>query len=513
MTALAHRPPAWTLSSLLAGLAHWPGGADPRISRVTLDSRAVGPGTLFLACQGTRGHGLAYAAAARCAGAVAIAAEPTGQWDEAALAARAAELRIPLVPVPGLSGLASLLADRFFGEPSRMLEVIGVTGTNGKTSVTHHLAQLIGAEQPCGLIGTLGAGLPGELASTGLTTPDPVTLQAELAALRAAGTQVAALEVSSHALAQGRAAAVRFRHAVFTNLTRDHLDYHGDMARYGQAKQRLFETPGLEWAVLNRDEAFTGEILAGLRPGVARAFYSLAPEPPPSGACELWVNAEAIEPRPRGLRLAVVSSLGAGSVEVGLMGRFNAANLLAVLAVQLARGRPFAAALRALAEVRGVPGRMEYFGGDGMPLVVVDYAHTPDALGQVLRHLRDHARRRILTVFGCGGERDPGKRPLMGAVAERLSDLMILTDDNPRREDGDAIIAAILAGLNDPAAARVERRRGQAIRLAIALADRDDLVLVAGKGHETTQDMGELRVHFSDRAQVVQALREWEGVP
>lgn len=513
MMALAHRPPTWVLSELLAGIAPCSASADPYVSHLALDSRAVGSGTLFLACQGRAYHGLAFAEEAQDAGAVAVAAEPTADWDQAALQALALRLRIPLIPIPGLSRLASALADRFFGEPSRRLEVIGVTGTNGKTSVAHFISQLIGAQEPCGLIGTLGVGLPGELAPANLTTPDPVTLQEQLAKLRAAGSRVVAMEVSSHALDQGRAAAVRFREAVFTNLTRDHLDYHGDMVRYGRAKRRLFETPGLEWAVLNRDDALSSELLRALQPSVKRAFFSLAPEPPPLGACELWVCAQGIEPLRHGFRLSIATSRGCGTVEVGLIGRFNAANLLAVLAVALARGQPFESALHALSEIRGVPGRMERFGGDGTPLVIVDYAHTPDALEQALLNIRGHAGRRVLTVFGCGGERDRGKRPLMGAVAERLSDLVILTDDNPRHEDGGLIIAEIKAGMRSPSAARVERQRALAIRLAIALADREDVVLVAGKGHETTQDMGELKVHFSDRAQVMQALREREAAP
>lgn len=506
--ALATNPPAQRLSGLLEGLLAWPGGADPQVASLTLDSRAVGPGTLFLACQGARLHGLAFAAAAQRAGAVAILAEPTPDWGAAALAGLAARLRIPVIAFPGLAQQASALAARSFGQPSHRLEVVGVTGTNGKTSTCHFLAQALAGELACAVVGTLGVGLPGELRPTGYTTPDAVSLQRYLSGLVASGARAAALEVSSHALEQGRVEAVHFRQAVFTNLTREHLDYHGDMTRYGAAKARLFTQPGLEWAILNRDDPFTDTILAKLPTGVARALYGLGPVPPPDGTCELWVGARAVRPSARGFLLDVVSSAGVGQVEVGVIGRFNAANLLAVLAVLLARGRPLAAALNELAEIRGVPGRMECFQGPGGPLVVVDYAHTPDALEHALQTVREHATGRVLTVFGCGGERDPGKRPLMGAVAERLSDLVILTDDNPRHEDGDAIISAIRAGMQGAGAVRIERQRALAIRLAIALAGHDDAVLVAGKGHETTQDMGELRVHFSDRAQVLQALRE-----
>ncbi|MEY6431712.1 UDP-N-acetylmuramoyl-L-alanyl-D-glutamate--2,6-diaminopimelate ligase [Thioalkalicoccus limnaeus] len=509
MIAADRQPAAWALSALLDGLIPWPGGPDLRITGLTLDSRELEPGWLFLACQGTRGHGLAHGEAAKRAGAAAIVAEPTGEWDGTALARLAADLSLPVIAAPGLGSLASALADRFYGEPSRALELVGVTGTNGKTSVSHVLAQALSDQVRCGLIGTLGFGFPDALQATFHTTPDPIRLQGHLAALRSAGARAVAMEVSSHALAQERVAAVRFGIAVFTNLTRDHLDYHGDMNRYGAAKRRLFETPGLGWAVLNRDDPFTHSLLSSLTPGAARALYSLRSDPPAAGVADLWVGARSVEPRPRGLRLVVTTSLGDGEVEVGLLGRFNAANLLAVLTVLLARGQALESALRALARIRGVPGRMECFGGPDTPLVVVDYAHTPDALEQVLTHLRAHGGRRVLTVFGCGGERDRGKRPLMGRVAERLSDLVILTDDNPRHEDGSAIIAEIRAGLADPSRVRIERQRALAIRLALALADRRDIVLVAGKGHETTQDMGDLEVHFSDRAQVMQALNEW----
>jgi UDP-N-acetylmuramoyl-L-alanyl-D-glutamate--2,6-diaminopimelate ligase len=246
-----------------------------------------------------------------------------------------------------------------------------------------------------------------------------------------------------------------------------------------------------------------------LGPEGAIAGYGLRPDIPIPPRCELWVRASRIEPRPRGLRIEIESSVGEGSLEVALVGEFNASNLLAVLTVMISRGLPLERALRELGRVRGVPGRMECFGGEGAPLVVVDYAHTPDALEKALTNLRLHQCRRLITVVGCGGERDKGKRPMMGGIAERLSDVLILTDDNPRGEDGDAIIADILEGLSDRGGAHVERQRGLAIRRAIALAGLGDAVLVAGKGHETLQDMGDLKVHFSDRAQVVEALREW----
>lgn len=500
---------AWRLGDLVAGFADASSSIGERqVSALTLDSRAVLPGTLFLACQGERVHGLAFADEAARKGASAVLGEPTEDWTREAMALLQARAGVPVLPVDDLGARVSALADRFHGEPSAHLEVFGVTGTNGKTSVTHYLAQALGAELSCGIIGTLGNGFPGDLRPATQTTPDAVALQSNLAELRAHGARAVAMEVSSHGLDQHRTAAVRFSHAIFTNLSRDHLDYHGDMTAYGAVKGRLFAAPGLRWVVVNLDDPFHDQILAELSDHVRVAAYGLDTDTAPPERCDLWVRAE-VQARPLGLHLKVESSVGAGALDAPLIGRFNASNLLAVLAVMLSRGLPLGRALRELARVRGVPGRMELFGGNGAPLVVVDYAHSPDALEKALTNLRLHQGRRVITVVGCGGDRDRGKRPLMGSIAERLSDALILTDDNPRREDGNAIIADILGGVSHPDTVRVERQRGLAIRLAIALAGAGDAVLVAGKGHETTQDMGELKVHFSDRAQVVEALREW----
>lgn len=503
--------PSWTLAELLSGFAAAPFASEARIEHLTLDSRSAGPGALFLACRGTRGHGLRYAAQAAQRGCAAIAAEPDARWGEDDLHRIATELALPVVAVPRLSRRAGEIAARFYADPSASVPVIGVTGTNGKTSVSYFLAQCLG-DQRCALIGTLGCGFPGEIRETGLTTPDAVALQRILAGLRALGAHAVAMEVSSHALEQHRADAVHFDTAVFTNLSRDHLDYHRDMAHYAAAKRRLFRMPGLRWAVLNHDDEGARAAAGDLAEDVARAGFSLEPAAD-LGDYDCWVRARKVDARARGQRIEIDSSAGSGLIESALIGRFNAANLLAVLAVLLARGRALDASLEALGRLTGVPGRMECFGDRNAPLVVVDYAHTPDALEKALLHLREHRNGRVVTVFGCGGERDPGKRALMGAVAERLSDEVVLTDDNPRQEDGDAIIAAIRAGMRAPERARVQRQRALAIRRAIALAGCGDAVLIAGKGHETVLDMGELKVHFSDRAQVVQALREREGDP
>jgi UDP-N-acetylmuramoyl-L-alanyl-D-glutamate--2,6-diaminopimelate ligase len=530
MAMRASHAPAWPLDRLLAGFVA-PGTALPPlpISGLAQDSRKAAPGVLFLACQGEHQHGLDFAREVAARGTPAIAAEPSERWPHTALAALATELGIPLIPIARLGKQAGAIAARFHRDPSAALEVIGITGTNGKTSVSHFIAQSLACELRCAIIGTLGQGFPGALTSTGMTTPDALSLQSTLADLLAQDAEAVAMEISSHALAQHRADAVHVDYGLLTNLTRDHLDYHGSMAAYAEAKARLFSLPGLRWAILNADDEFTNQLLPTLAPEVKLALYSLNPGLTLSaawrGRCDLLVQARVVQPHQRGLRLRVQAQEPAGAgemregqIETRLIGRFNAANLLASLALLLARGIAFDTGLSQLGRVTGVPGRMECFGGAGEPLCVVDYAHTPDALEQALVGLRAHCSGKLIVVFGCGGERDRGKRPLMGQVAARLADGVIVTDDNPRHEDGDAIIAEILAGMHTPDGAQsgapsriIERQRGIAIRRALLLAGPADAVLIAGKGHETEQDMGELKVRFSDRAQVMQALSEWQG--
>jgi UDP-N-acetylmuramoyl-L-alanyl-D-glutamate--2,6-diaminopimelate ligase len=494
---------AWRLADLLAGFADVGAeqGAHLGILALTMDSRRVIPGALFLACQGATTHGMAFAEQARQRGALAIAAEPGGAWDGTTLAAAAAKLRLPVILVPELSGQASALADRFYGEPSAHIEVIGVAGVRGKTSVSHFLAQALSRQIPCGLMGNLGTGFPGELAPA--TEANAVGVQEALAGLRARGAQAVALALPSRD--PNQTAAVRLRQAVFTKRPTCEPGVDPDMGH-------ALGAPGLSWAVLNADDPHTSVVMADLDPGVRVALYGLREQAPEGVHCDLWVGLSALTPIRRGLRFGVVTSWSeAGEAEVTVLGTFNAANLLAVLALLLARGLTLRPALQTLARIQGVPGRMEPFGGDEAPLVAVDYAHTPGALGEAIANLRRHGSGRLITVFGCGGEHDRAGRPLMGAAAEAGSDLLIVTDDNPRGEDGDAIITQILAGMRRPERVLVERCRGLAIRRALALSGAADSVLVAGKGQETTQDFGELKVRFSDRAQVVQALREWTG--
>ena len=507
MMAAQRQDRQWLLSDLLMGMAEVAPAQNCPVSGLSLDSRTVEPGTLFLACAGGSCHGLEFAQQAVKNGAAAVICEPNGEWPQERTSALAEELAVPVVVVPGLTSKVSGLAARFYGEPSHALGVIGVTGTNGKTSCTQFLAQALGDETPCGIIGTLGNGFPGILKMGRHTNPEPVELQATLADLRQRGAKVVALEVSSHALDQGRAAAVHIDTAILTNLSRDHLDFHGTMAEYAAAKQSLFRHPGLRCAVLNLDDPFGWEVLNSLPEGISAVAYGLTrPEGSLPDRVSAWLWATEAEPVSQGMRIRVESSWGDGAFTSPLLGRFNVSNQLAVLAVLLERGMPMTEALKRLTALQTVPGRMERFGGNEQPLVVVDYAHTPDALEQAIKALRPHTDGRMICLFGCGGKRDKGKRPLMGAVAEKLCDSVILSDDNPRGEDGDQIISDILAGIEKREPIQVERNRANAIRQAIAGAKPGDLVLICGKGHETYQQYGELRLPFSDREQVVQAL-------
>ncbi len=519
-TMRAAGAPNWALAELLAGFAVLPFDSGVRVQGLTIDSRRTRPGDLFLACRGLASHGLVHVEEALERGASAIAAEPDADWGEAELGRLAGEFAVPVIPVANLGKRAAEIAARFFGHPEAGLEIFAVTGTAGKTCVSHYCAQALAADGGlrglrCGVIGSLGNGFVDGSVPMSSAVTDPVGFQAELARLAEAGADAIALEASSHALDQRRVGAVRPSHALFTNLSRDHLDYHGDMAAYAAAKRRLFRLPGLRWAVLNDDDPVSESMAAVLADDVRLALYGLG-EVSPERDCDLRVWGRHVRACSDGLELEVETKMADGGSEsgllaAGLIGRAQARNLLAVLALLLSRGETLQDALARLRSVRGLPGRMERFGGGDRPLVVVDHAHAPDALEQALAEVRSHCRGQLLVVFGCGGGRDAGKRPLMGEIAERLADVLILTDDNPRREHGEQIVEQILAGLARPDDAIVERQRALAIRAALARAGRDDAVLVAGKGDETIQDMGELRVRFSDRAQVVQALGEWEG--
>jgi UDP-N-acetylmuramoyl-L-alanyl-D-glutamate--2,6-diaminopimelate ligase len=488
-----------SLSQLLKGFAEVTPAQDIEVRGLTLDSRQVTRGSLFCALAGSRarGHDYIQDAVARGAAAILVEADDTP-------AAGQKGIGVPLIAVAKLRAKLGIIAARFYAEPSQHMQVIGITGTNGKTSVSRYLAQAFSVDGLSGVIGTLGNGVLGAETAASHTTPDAITVQGLLAQQWQQGVRHVAMEVSSHGLDQHRVDGVAFETAVFTNLSRDHLDYHGGMDHYAAAKARLFTWPGLKHAVLNLDDPYGVRLLERLPTGVQAVAYGLEPHTVAAGVQWLW--AKAITTSPDGVEVEVESSWGHGRFHTGLLGRFNVSNALAVLATLLVCGVEFESALGRMALLRPVAGRMERFGGDGLPLVVVDYAHTPDALEQVLRALREHSAGRLWCVFGCGGDRDAGKRPQMGAVAQQVADRVVITNDNPRSEPPEAIAEAILDGMANGDQARVLLDRGAAIDAAIAEAEAGDVVLVAGKGHEDYQIIGTVRRHFDDREQVQASL-------
>jgi len=492
------------LRALLGGQSDAPDHVE--IVDLTLDSRAAGPGSAFLAVRGRKAHGLEFAREAVARGARVVLWEPAP-----GVAPPAFDADVHVVAVPDLAAQAGYIADRFFDAPSAALTVTGITGTNGKTTCAWLLAQALRARaHDARYLGTLGGGRVGELAAGTHTTPDAVTLQRQLAAWRDAGATHVAMEVSSHALDQQRCAGVRFHTAVFTNLSRDHLDYHGDMHAYGAAKARLFDWPTLVARVINVDDAFGIELAGRAHPG-ARLVLTTRRAPGADADLAalpgaLIVRAVATTALPRGLQLEVEAQGRRARLDSPLLGDFNAANLLSVLGALLALDVPLEEACAALARCEAPPGRMQASGGGALPLVIVDYAHTPDALEQALRAARAHCGGRLWCVFGCGGDRDAGKRAPMGRVAASLADELVVTDDNPRSEDPARIVAAILEGVARRGHVTVEHDRAAAIGTALRGAAAGDVVLVAGKGHEDYQIVGAERRPFSDIGVVHAAL-------
>ncbi|MGH8446767.1 MAG: UDP-N-acetylmuramoyl-L-alanyl-D-glutamate--2,6-diaminopimelate ligase [Solimonas sp.] len=489
-----------SLKTLLAGFGV--PAPDFDVTGVEIDSRRVSAGDLFLACKGSGStHGLAHLEQALQRGAAAVAWEP-------ALGYREPDIGIPQVPVPQLAQRAGEIAARFHGQPSEHLYCVGVTGTDGKTSTAYLIAQAFDAlKHPCAYIGTIGIGRVGRLDKNTHTTPDPVTLQQWLARMRSDGVRACAMEVSSHALHQERVAGMHFRTAVLTNITRDHLDYHGTVEAYAAAKRRLFERAEVASVVLNRDDAHGAawaDVLEARLQVIRYGIEGVAPRGAHLIARDLALSVE-------GLSFTIDSHLGQAHLSSRLLGRFNVHNLLAALGALIAHEVPLADAVAALEQARTVPGRIEGFRGPrARPLVVVDYAHTPEALRQVLTAVRAHTAGRLHVVFGCGGDRDRGKRPLMGAAAVELADHAIVTDDNPRNESPQAIVAEVLAGTGlsrKPAPPpQVIHDRAEAIRSAVGQAATDDVVVIAGKGHEDYQIYGTEVRSFSDRAFVAQLV-------
>lgn len=468
-----------------------------RVGGISVDSRSLVPGEVFAAVGGVVGHGADYIAHAVERGAAAVLVDPAERERLVTTSA----LQLPaVISVPELGRRVGEIAARFYAYPSHSLEVVAVTGTDGKSSVTHFVAQLLGEPQaPWGIIGTTGYGLPGNLQPAALTTPHSVELQRIFAQLRAANCCGVALEASSHALQQGRLNGAEIDVAVLTHLGRDHLDYHGSREAYADAKTRLFEFASLRAQVLNSDDEF-GQRLQQ-RAGGAVFSYSLSTP-------QADVYAESVEPCEDGIEITLGVGRTRHRTRLPLIGRFNAANALAAVGAALALGRPLDEVIARLASLRPVPGRMERYSYPGKPLVVVDYAHTPGALRGALAAVREHCRGRLSVVFGCGGERDPGKRFPMGEIAAQLADQAIITDDNPRHEDSEQIRQTIAAGFAHIVGSLplIEPARDKAIEQAIGAAGPADTVLIAGKGHEEVQQIGSRFLPCSDRHTVLRAL-------
>ena len=472
-------------------------------AHVHADTRSLAAGDVFLAYAVDGADNRPFIESAIERGAAAVLFQPenfTGLPDPAL--ARA---------VPALNELAGSIASGWYGDPSDAMRVVGVTGTNGKTSCSQWIAAALSAlGTPCAIIGTLGSGMPGHLVHTGFTTPDAPQLQRNLAQLRDAGARAVAMEVSSHALHQGRVNGTAFEIAVFTNLTQDHLDYHGTFEAYEAAKAHLFAWPGLRCAVINHDDEAGRRLLASTQGHARTIAYGLGTrsEAPDAAApqADAWLHAADVRATATGTAFYLTTSdWGDAEVEVQTLGAFNVSNLLGVLGALLAADVPFDVAVAELAKLEPVNGRMQRLGGrlqNDEPLVVIDYAHTPDALEKTLEALRPMAEARggeLICMFGCGGDRDATKRPLMGAIAERLADGVVMTSDNPRSEDPQKILDQIGAGMKDPSKARRIEDRASAILQAIRGAAREDVIVLAGKGHEATQEiMGKKRA-FSDQ--------------
>ena len=458
------------------------------------DSRQVRPGDLFLAYPGDLADGRAYIADALRRGAIAVCWQPGGDF------AWSADWAVPQIAAGGLRQLAGPLAHLVYGFPSEALSLVAVTGTNGKTTISQCLARV--HPKPCAIIGTLGAGFPDALVETGFTTPEATTLMRCLAEFRAAGAGACALEASSIGIEEGRMNGARVDVAVFTNFTRDHLDYHGTMEAYAAAKLKLFTWPRLRTAIINLDDEL-GQRLVRETTALRVLGYAIGNHHRDFPA---QLRAEELTATSNGQRFTLVLPNGRVTVETGLLGSYNVANLLAVAGVLYDAGLAADEVARRLSELTPPPGRMERLGGAGEPLVVVDYAHTPDALHNALSALRPLAAARggrLAVVFGCGGDRDKGKRPEMGRIAEAAADRVLVTSDNPRREVPAAIIADIVAGMR---AADCEADRAAAIARAIGEAAAADVVLLAGKGHENYQEIAGVRNPFSDVDQARAAL-------
>ena len=481
-----------------------------KINALVQDNRKARSGNLFIAHQGYNTHGLLYAQDAVAKGVSVVLWD--GDVENRAEILDSISNKVLCIHCQDLKYKVGPIASRFYDQPSLSLNIIGVTGTDGKTSIAHFLAQCLDAyDVHCGVLGTLGNGFINDLHPTGLTTVDAMLVQKTLAEIKDAGARHVVMEVSSHGLDQGRVNGVMFTTAVFSNMASDHLDYHKTVDNYMTAKKRLFYTPGLGAAVINLDDEFGRSLAKEVRAHVCVWGYSLQQDISAYKDCaDYFVNALEIKPYERGCHLSVATPKGEGVFDIPLLGRFNVSNALAVLSTLLVSQFSLELAIKSLSSVHSVDGRVEIIAEDNKPVVVVDYAHTEQGLSAVCQSMCQHFTGDVWCVFGCGGDRDRSKRPLMAKVAEKYADRIIVTTDNPRHEDPQAIVDEVLSGFTSLEKVEVILDRRQAIDIAISNAQPGDVVLLAGKGHETSQIVGDVHIAFDDRrvARELLAARE-----
>lgn len=470
-----------------------------KVNALVQDNRKARSGNLFIAHQGYNTHGLLYAQDAVAKGVSVVLWD--GDVENRSEILDSISNKVLCLHCEDLKDKVGAIASRYYDQPSLSLNTIGVTGTDGKTSIAHFLAQCLDAyDVHCGVLGTLGNGFINDLHPTGLTTVDALLVQKTLAEIQQAGARHVVMEVSSHGLDQGRVNGVAFTTAVFSNMATDHLDYHGTLDNYAAAKKRLFYTPGLGAAVINLDDEFGRKLAAEVRDHVCVWGYSLEKDVSDyEGLADYFVNATEIKPFEHGYHLCISTPKGEACFDVPLLGRFNVSNALAVLSTLLVSQFSLEHAVTSLSAIHSVDGRVEIIAEIDKPVVVVDYAHTEQGLSAVCQSMREHFKGRLWCVFGCGGDRDRSKRPLMAKVAEKYADRIIVTTDNPRHEDPQAIIDEVVAGFSSVENVEAILDRRQAIDIAITNAQPGDVVVLAGKGHETSQIVGDVHIAFDDR--------------